>query len=213
MRLNDTTRAYFERLATISAPEDAWRYTHIPDPDKAPEIERYFAEHELGHYSMLRTSISPTIIQGGFRHNVIPSEAEAFLDVRALPDEDMDRLSDEIRRVIGDVNVDVLPVPRAERPAARPSPINSEMFRALERVQQRMFPGAITLPSMLTGATDMAQLRARGVAAYGFGPLVDDRDSGIGGAHADDERLAEASVGKLVEFLWYAVLEVAATPN
>jgi acetylornithine deacetylase/succinyl-diaminopimelate desuccinylase-like protein len=213
IRLNDTTRAYFERLATISPPEEAWRYRHILDRDKAPEIDRYFAEHELGHYSILRTSISPTMIQGGFRHNVIPSEAEAFLDVRALPDEDMDRLRDQIRRVIRDSNVEVLPAPRAERPVAKPSRIDTEMFLALERVQRRMFPGAITLPAMLTGATDMAQLRARGVAAYGLGPIVDDSEGGAGGAHADDERLAEASLQKLVEFLWYSVMEVAAAAN
>jgi acetylornithine deacetylase/succinyl-diaminopimelate desuccinylase-like protein len=213
IRLNDTTRAYFERLATISPPEEAWRYSHIMDRDKAPQIERYFAEHELGHYSILRTSISPTMMQGGFRHNVIPSEAEAYLDVRALPDEDMDRLRDEIRHVISDASVEVLPAPRAERPAATPSRIDTVMFLALERVQRRMFPGAITLPGMLTGATDMAQLRARGVAAYGLGPIVDDSEGGAGGAHADDERLAEVSLAKLVEFLWYSVMEVAATAD
>jgi acetylornithine deacetylase/succinyl-diaminopimelate desuccinylase-like protein len=213
MRLNDTTRAYFERLATVSPPEEAWRYMHVADREKAPQIERYFAEHELGNYSILRTSISPTMIKAGFRMNVIPSEAEAYLDVRALPDEDMDQLRSEIRRVIADSNVEVLPAARAERPAARPSRIDTEMFRALERVQQRMFPGAITLPSMLTGATDMAQLRAKGVEAYGFGPIVDDSDSGLGGAHTDDERLAETSLEKLVEFLWYSVLDVAASRN
>jgi hypothetical protein len=37
----------------------------------------------------LRTSISPTMLSGGFRENVIPSQAEAMLDIRALPDEDM----------------------------------------------------------------------------------------------------------------------------
>jgi len=62
---------------------------------------------------------------------------------------------------------------------------------------------------MSSGATDMAQLRAKGVEAYGLGPLVDERDSQ--GAHGDDERIAESSVVKLVEFLWRAVLEVAAT--
>ena len=213
MRLNDTTRAYFERLATISGPEEAWRYTHIAARDKGPQIERYFAEHEIGHYSILRTSISPTMIKGGFRVNVIPSEAEAFLDVRALPDEDMDQLRAEIRRVVADSNIEVLPAERAERPAAPPSRLDTEMFRALERVQRHMFPGAITLPSMLTGATDMAQLRAHGVQAYGIGPLVDDADGGLGGAHTDDERLAEVSLEKLVEFLWYSVLEVAASHN
>ena len=60
-----------------------------------------------------------------------------------------------------------------------------------------MFPGAITLPSMLTGATDNAQLRARGVQAYGFGPIVDEKDAiGGGGAHGDDERLLETSLYK-----------------
>jgi len=56
-------------------------------------------------------------------------------------------------------------------------------------------------------------LRARGVQAYGFGPMVDENDAGMGGAHADDERLAEASLQKLVEFLWDTVLEVAASQN
>jgi len=53
----------------------------------------------------------------------------------------------------------------------------------------------------------MAQLRAKGVAAYGFGPIVEAGDPGQ--AHANDERLAEASLYKLVEFLWYTILEAA----
>jgi acetylornithine deacetylase/succinyl-diaminopimelate desuccinylase-like protein len=60
---------------------------------------------------------------------------------------------------------------------------------------------------LLTGATDMAQLRAKGVQAYGFGPIVEAGDPGE--AHATDERLAEASLYKLVEFLWYTILEAA----
>ena len=133
--------------------------------------------------------------------------------MRALPDEDMDQLRAQIRHVVADANVEVLPAERAERPTAPPSRIDTEMFCALEHVQQRMFPGAITLPAMLSGATDMAQLRARGVQAYGFGPMVDETDGGVGGAHADDERLAEASLQKLVEFLWDTVLEVSASQN
>jgi len=92
---------------------------------------------------------------------------------------------------------------------SRPSRLDTEMFRALEHAQQRMFPGAITLPSMSGGATDMAQLRAKGVEAYGFGPVVYEHDGH--GAHGDDERVAETSIPRLLEFLWYAVLEVAAT--
>jgi acetylornithine deacetylase/succinyl-diaminopimelate desuccinylase-like protein len=209
MRLNDTTRAYFERLATISAPAEAARYNHVADPKHTVEIQRYFAQNELGHASMLRTSIAPTIVKIGFRQNVIPSEGEATIDIRALPDEDMPKLYNQIRRVIDDPAIEVVPPSTAGRPASPPSRLDTEMFHALESVTRRMFPGAITLPSMLTGATDMAQLRQKGVQSYGIGPIVDERGKGVGAAHTDDERLAEASLYKLVEFQLNAVLEVA----
>lgn len=86
MRMNDTTRTYFERLANIAPPEDSARYKALLDPAKTLEAQRYLAAHEPRHNSMLRTSISPNIIRGGYQINVIPSEAEAILDVRALPD-------------------------------------------------------------------------------------------------------------------------------
>jgi acetylornithine deacetylase/succinyl-diaminopimelate desuccinylase-like protein len=77
---------------------------------------------------------------------------------------------------------------------------------------RRAHPGAITLPSMPTGATDHSQLRAKGVRAYGFGPIVDEKQAaGGGGAHGDDERLKETSLYKEVEFIWRSVLRVAAS--
>ena len=213
LRLNDTTRAYFERLAAISPPEQAYRYTHVADPKEGPAIERYFAEHDLTSNTILRTSISPTIIRAGFRNNVIPSEAEAYLDVRALPDEDMDKFREQLRKVIGDPSVEVLPSSSAPgRPANAPSRLDTEMFQAIERTQKRLYPGAVTLPIMLAGATDLAQLRAKGVQAYGFGSVTDDSGAeGGGGAHSDDERVLESAVIGLVRFLWYAALEVAAS--
>ena len=211
MRLNDTTRAYFERLATISSPEDADRYNHVSDPKRSAAIQKYFSEHELTHYSMLRTSVVPTIIKAGFRSNVIPSEAEATIDVRALPDEDMNKLYAELRRVINDPAVEVVGGdPGTQRPAGSPSRLDSEMFHTLENVTKELYPGAVTLPSMLTGATDMAQLRAKGVQAYGIGPIVDEKDRNIGGAHSDDERLEEAALYRFMEFLWNTVTEIAA---
>ncbi len=209
MRLNETTRAYFERLAAISSPGDADRYRHVGDPARAAEIDRYFEREEPAHYAMLHTTLAPTMLKAGFAFNVIPSDAEAFIDIRALPDEDMARFYGEMRALIGDSNVEIEPR-RPDRPATPPSRTDTAMFRALEHAQRKMFPGAVTLPCLLTGATDMAQLRAKGVEAYGFGPVVEAGDPGE--AHANDERLAEASLYKLVEFLWYTVLEVGNQP-
>ncbi|HEY3838145.1 MAG TPA: M20/M25/M40 family metallo-hydrolase [Bryobacteraceae bacterium] len=209
MRLNDVTRTFFERLATISSPEDAARYNGLTDPAKTQAIQDYFALHDLGKYSVLRTSISPTIINGGFRENVIPSHAEAMLDIRALPDEDITAFYAQMDRIIGDPAIKIVPSAPG-RPAAPPSRLDSEMFHALEATQRRLYPGAITVPGMVTGATDLAQLRARGVQAYGIGPLFDEAEFAEHGWHSDVERLSEDSLHGLVKFVWYAVTDVAA---
>ena len=122
----------------------------------------------------------------------------------------MPKFFEELRRIIGDSNVEVVPPAEPGRPAGTPSPIDSEMFRALETVQRRMFPGAVTIPGMLTGATDMAQLRAKGVQAYGFGPILETSEGGLTGAHADNEFINESALYSMVEFLWNAVIEIAA---
>jgi len=210
MRMNDVTRTFFERLAGISPPLEAARYNGLLDPARRAAVEDYFARNDLQKYSILRTSISPTMLTAGFRANVIPSTAEATLDIRALPDEDMPRFYAEMERIIGDPAVKVVPGP-VSRPATPSSRLDTDMFRALERTQRRLYPDAVTIPGMLTGATDLAQLRAKGVQAYGIGPRYDDPEFAEHGWHSDVERLAEDSLHGLVRFLWYSVLDIAAT--
>jgi len=211
MRLNETTRLYFEKLASVSPPENAARYRALLDPAKAQGVQTYLAEHEPQRYSMLRTSIVPTLLKAGVGPNVIPSEAEATFDIRALPDEDMPKLFAEMTRIIGDSAVTVVPITANLRPVGPPSRLDSEMYAALERASKRLYPGATVLPVMMTGATDMAQLRAKGVQAYGIGPPASESDTINYGAHSDVERLPETSLYRLAEFTWSAALDVAAS--
>lgn len=214
MRLNDTTRAYFERLATISSPEEAARYNNLVHPDKTQAIQEYFAESEPGHYSMLRTSISPTIIKAGYRVNVIPSEAEATLDIRGLPDENMRNFTEELKKIINDPQVEVVRELRDTRPGAAPSSLTSPAFAALEAAQKKYYPGVITLPQMSTGATDMAYLRGKGMQCYGVGPMTDVEDGPKGyGAHSDQERILVESLQTFVKFHYDAVIRIAGTSN
>jgi acetylornithine deacetylase/succinyl-diaminopimelate desuccinylase-like protein len=210
MRLNETTRTYFEGLSKVSPPERAARYKGLTSQEHSEAIQRYLAEYEPPHYSMLRTSVVPTILKAGFRMNVIPSEAEATIDVRALPDEDVTKFYEEMRRVIGDPAVRIEPLTAGARPVAPPSRLDTEMYRALEQVSKRLYPGSTTLPAMLTGATDMAYLRAKGIQSYGIGPASSDEDNVKYGAHSDVERLLESSLYRFVEFTWAAVTDVAA---
>ncbi len=149
---------------------------------------------------MLRSSISPTMIQGGYRVNVIPSEARATLDVRLLPDEDPALFLDAVRKAVNDPAVKVAYAARDIRPGAPSARLDSEAFKVLQSVAQRHYD-TIVLPTMSTGATDMAYLRARGVQCYGIGPATDVEDGPKGfGAHSDQERILETELHRFVRF-------------
>lgn len=212
MRLNETTRAYLERLARISAPEDAARYRKILEQKDVDNVQEYFAINLPRLHSTLRTSISPNIIKGGYLRNVIPSEAEATLDIRALPDEDMPALLEQLRKLINDPAIEVVSVTgSATRPAAPPSRLDSEAFKLVEAAHERIY-GVVTIPTMLTGGTDMAQVRARGVQCYGIGPMTDAEDGPKGfGAHSDQERILVEALHKFVRLHWDVVSNLAKT--
>jgi acetylornithine deacetylase/succinyl-diaminopimelate desuccinylase-like protein len=213
MRFNDTTRYYFEKLATVSSPEDAARFKALFDPAKAPAAREYLAEHDPISYSMLHTSISPNIIQGGYQVNVIPSQAEATLDIRALPGENIEAFYDLMRKVINDPAVELVPDKRNERPGAAPSRIDSDAYHDIEAAYRKVY-GVMTIPLMSTGATDMAFLRAKGVQCYGVGAMVDEEDAPKGfGPHSDQERILEEAVYKHVQFFWDAVTAIAGSRN
>jgi acetylornithine deacetylase/succinyl-diaminopimelate desuccinylase-like protein len=208
MRLNDTTRSYFEKLASLSDKETAARFNGLLDPAKAAAVRAYLAENDPNSYSMLHTSISPDIISGGFQVNVVPSQAEATLDIRALPDEDMTAFYEQMRKIINDPAVEIVPN-GAGRPPGTPISITSDVYKAIEASFKTVY-GIPTVPLMGTGATDMSQLRPRGVQCYGIGAMRDDEDVLKGfGAHSDQERISEESVYKHLQFYWTAVTAIA----
>jgi acetylornithine deacetylase/succinyl-diaminopimelate desuccinylase-like protein len=209
MRLNETTRTYFERLAAISTPERAAIYKALLDPKTAPDAQKFLREHSPGEYSMLRTSVVPTILKAGVGANVIPSEAEATLDIRALPDENVQAFYAEMAKVIADPAVKIEPLP-ATRPASPASKLGTEMYQVMERAAKTIYPNATVIPSMSTGASDMAQLRAKGIQSYGIGPAATQADALNYPAHGDVERLAESSLYPFVQYVWAVVTGVAA---
>jgi len=206
LRLNETTRRFFAQMAGIAAPDKAQLYAHVEDP----AVQQKLLETQPSYYSMMRTSLVPTIIKGGFRSNVIPAEAEARFDVRALPDENMDALKAELLKLFDDPAIKIVDAESAnQRPATPPSGLDTDAFHALEHAQQKVFPGVPSIPIMQVGATDSAQLRARGVQAYDIGTVMGAED--LKRIHGNDERLQIAGFGKFVEFLYSATVEIAGT--
>jgi acetylornithine deacetylase/succinyl-diaminopimelate desuccinylase-like protein len=210
VRINETTATYFKRLADLSPPADAGRYRAVltPDSKEAGAAVAYFRQHEPRHAAMLHSTISPNIIQGGYRVNVIPSEAGATLDVRLLPDEDPARFLEAVRGVVNDPAVEANYAQRDVRPGAS-ARLDSEAFRVTEAAVTKHYK-TVTLPTMSTGATDMAYLRAKGMQCYGIGPATDLEDGPKGfGAHSDQERILESELHRFVRFHWDIVVELA----
>ncbi len=212
IRLNETTTEYFKRLAAVSSPEDAARYRSVlvPDSPEGRAADDYFVLREPRYASMLRTSLTPTLVAGGYRFNVIPSEAKATFDVRMLPDEDPVRFLATVRQVVNDPAVEVAYGARIVRPIGASARLNTEGFNVIEAAIQKHYQ-TVTLPMMGTGATDMSQVRARGTQCYGISPATDAEDGPKGfGAHSDQERILESELHRFVRFEWDVVSSLAA---
>src|SRR5262249_61649089 len=152
------------------------------------DAQKWLREHAPAEYSMLRTSIVPTMLKAGVGPNVIPSEAEATLDIRAFPGEDIDALYAAMAKVINDPAVKIVPIPQT-RPPSPASSLETGMYRAMRQVAGQIYPGATGLPSMATGASEQAPLRAEGIQSYGIGPAPTEKCSPDHGAHRGGERL------------------------
>src|SRR6202035_312879 len=133
---------YFRKLAAISPPDVAKHYRDVLSAD--PKVQRaaddWLLENEPRHSSMLRTSVSPNIFEGGYRSNVIPSEAKATLDVRALPDEDPAKFLEQVKQIVNDPAVDVHFTNTNMRPAsAFDARLDSEPYKVLEAAATRIY--------------------------------------------------------------------------
>jgi acetylornithine deacetylase/succinyl-diaminopimelate desuccinylase-like protein len=211
IRINDTTGAYFSKLAEVSPPEQARWYRDILSSDrkKVEAADEHFLDVEPRHASMLRTSISPNQFNAGYRVNVIPSEAKAILDVRTLPDEDPAKFLEQVKKIVNDPAVNVAYASRDVRPGTPVAKLDSEVFKALEANVTKDYK-VQTIPTMSTGATDMAYLRAKGMQCYGIGPAVDVEDGPLGfGAHSDQERVLESEIVRFAHFNWDVILDLA----
>ena len=211
IRFNETTGSYFRGLAAISAPDVAAHYRDVlsADPRARAAADDWIVEHEPYHSSMLRTSVSPNIFTGGYRSNVIPSEAKATLDVRMLPDEDPSRFLEQVTRVINDPAVEARYPAQNNRPPGAAARLDTEPFKAIEAANARIY-NVPTLPTMSTFGTDMVPLRAKGMQCYGIGPAVDLEDGPKGfGMHSDQERLLESELYRFVRFNYEVIVDLA----
>jgi acetylornithine deacetylase/succinyl-diaminopimelate desuccinylase-like protein len=202
-------RRYFEQLAKIEDDEIAKWMRALEQPEREDLAVKHLSEQSPTWNSMLRDSITPTIMQAGFRNNVIPSQATANLNVRMLPGHSIDGLIGQLGKAVNDpqIRFQLAPDPGENAP---PSDLTTSLYKTIERIAPQDFPGAITVPFLSTGATDSAPLRLHKVQAYGLNPfpLTESDEARM---HADDERIPLESFRKGVVFLYHVVSDFAST--
>ncbi len=129
-----------------------------------------------------------------------------------LPDEDPVQFLETVRKVINNPAVDVSYGKRSVRPIGKSGELNSAAMKAIESAVARHYDTA-TLPTMSNGASDMAQVRSKGVQCYGIGPATDSEDPAKGyGAHSDQERILETELHRFIRFEWDIVNQLAVQP-
>jgi acetylornithine deacetylase/succinyl-diaminopimelate desuccinylase-like protein len=211
VRLIETTRLYFARLApTESDPEMRRAMEALTAPgatQAAIDQAAAVLSREPLHNAVLRTGASLTLLNGGFRSNVIPSEGKATFNVRIIPGEDIRQIVAEMNRVAAEPTVR-FEVEGEPLPAPAPSPVATDLYRAMETSARAMAPGAVVLPFMSTGATDGAVLRGAGIPTYGIlpMPLADEDELRM---HGDNERVPVAALGWATEYLYRVLSGVA----
>ena len=155
--------------------------------------------------ALLSDTLTPTRLEAGYKHNVVPGDARASLDCRLLPDTDVDDLIRKLERTCKRYGVTITEKARHAGPV---SP-HTDLFGIISSVSDKMQERPIAVPSLTSGMTDLRYLRRRGAIAYGWVPLVLDAEL-LATIHGHDERVEVAAFERAATAMTEVVLRASA---
>jgi len=211
VELTDANRKFLAVLARTSpAPLSGYYQTLLTSTDAKARAE---ADHAISQdplmHAIIRTTIAPVMINGGFRSNVIPGSADATVNVRVIPGTDPNAVVKQFQQVIDDPAITVrLANPSANPPTVTPSPENNELYRSLEKQARATFPGAEVTPYLFQAGTDAGAWRNRGVPVYGIYPYPITADE-LTRMHGNDEKVSVQSLRLGTDMIFNTLVEVA----
>jgi acetylornithine deacetylase/succinyl-diaminopimelate desuccinylase-like protein len=195
---------YFFKMAPKQPPDERKYFEDIEKGLNDPSFSARLTSNPI-YNAMMRDTISLTVLQGGSKENVIPSESMAILDCRLIPGSSKEDFLKEIRKRLGDeIEVEV----KSESPSLPPSPFDTDLFYAIQKFAAENDPSCPVLPHLLPGATDSRLLREKGIIAYDFCPfrITENEMMRI---HGNDERIALENLGFGMKMLVEIIKEVA----
>lgn len=146
--------------------------------------------------SFLGTTGTATMIQGGFKENVLPSSAKAVVNFRIAPGESVESTLSKIRKDVADLNVSVTPVGTTREPS-RMADINSHGFLILEKTIKQIFPNTLVAPSLFSATGDFSNYENLTNNIFNFGPAIRERGEA---SHGDNERIPIGNYKSYIKF-------------
>jgi acetylornithine deacetylase/succinyl-diaminopimelate desuccinylase-like protein len=158
--------------------------------------------------SMLRNTVSITVLKAGYKTNVIPAQSYAELDCRLLPGVEGPDFVEQVKKILDDPTIDVKIL---EWEKAVPSPFSGEMVEAIKKINKEEYGsagGVPVVPVVVPWFTDSHWFRELGIESYGFMPFEIDAEH-LASMHGKDERLPLAAYRRGINRMYRLLLELA----
>jgi carboxypeptidase PM20D1 len=152
-----------------------------------------------------RTTLAPTVINGGQTSNVLPAEADALINLRIMEGETREEVFQRVSNMVADEVISVLPSDAETLQESRswnPSPVSevdSAQFALLANLIMAAYPSTLVMPIMFAAGTDARYYAPICRNAYRFAPFVLSKEE-IATTHGVNERLSIANCAKAVGF-------------
>jgi acetylornithine deacetylase/succinyl-diaminopimelate desuccinylase-like protein len=197
-------KEYFFRMAPKQPLDERKFFEDIEKGLSDPSFSAKLTSNPI-YNAMVRDTISLTILQGGSKANVIPSESNATLDCRLIPGSSKKNFLKEIKKRLGD---EIEIEGSMEGNPVSPSPFNTDLFQAVQKFAKENDPNCPVVPLLLPGATDSRFLREKGMTTYDFCPFrMPEKE--IFRVHGNDERIAIENLRFGMKMLVEVIKEVA----
>jgi acetylornithine deacetylase/succinyl-diaminopimelate desuccinylase-like protein len=190
VHITPPARMMFDAMAAELSGAQKLVLGQLTNPKLANSVIKLMGESGRVFYPLIHNTVSPTILHGSNKVNVIPSEIAVELDGRLLPGFGPEDMLKELRPIVGnDVELEVL------RYDPGPSEPDMRLFNTLADILRKADPEGTPVPLLLSGVTDGRFFSRIGIQTYGFLPMPLPEDFNFSGTiHAANERVPAAAI-------------------
>jgi carboxypeptidase PM20D1 len=149
--------------------------------------------------ALIRSTTAPTMISGGIKENVLPTQAKAIVNFRILPGDTADSVKAHVTRTINDPDITLTDYLKAPAEATPVADTRNPGYALISDTARRIEPSALVVPSLVIAGTDSKHWSRVSDAAFRFTPARIGPDE-LKRFHATNERIAISNYGEIISF-------------